>query len=91
MVKWDKDDLDAVGILKVDVLALGMLSCLRRAFDLLKDRYDARDDDGARHRLLATVPKERPEVYRMICRADTLGVFQIEVASANVHAAAIET
>jgi error-prone DNA polymerase len=78
MVEWDKDDLDAVGILKVDVLALGMLSCLRRAFDLLKDRYDARDDDGTPIVSLATVPKERPEVYRMICRADTLGVFQIE-------------
>ena len=44
MVEWDKDDLDAVGILKVDVLALGMLSCLRRAFDLLNGHYDARDD-----------------------------------------------
>ena len=78
MVEWDKDDLDAVGILKVDVLALGMLSCLRRAFDLLKDHYDARDDDGVPIVDFATIPKERPEVYDMICRADTLGVFQIE-------------
>ena len=78
MVEWDKDDLDAVGILKVDVLALGMLSCLRRAFDLLADHYGARDDDGVPIVDLATIPKERPQVYDMICRADTLGVFQIE-------------
>ncbi|MDQ2634277.1 MAG: error-prone DNA polymerase [Pseudomonadota bacterium] len=78
MVEWDKDDLDAVGILKVDILALGMLSCLRRAFDLLKDHYDARNDDGASIVDFSTMPKERPEVYDMICRADTIGVFQIE-------------
>ena len=78
MVEWDKDDLDAVGILKVDVLALGMLSCLRRAFDLLQGHYDVRDDDGQPSARLATMPKERSAVYDMICRADTLGVFQIE-------------
>ncbi len=78
MIEWDKDDLDAVRILKVDVLALGMLSCLKRAFDLLKHHYDARADDGALIADLATIPKERSEVYDMICRADTLGVFQIE-------------
>jgi error-prone DNA polymerase len=77
MVEWDKDDLDAVGILKVDILALGMLSCLRRAFDLLQGHYDARND-GASIVDFSTMPKERPEVYDMICRADTLGVFQIE-------------
>jgi error-prone DNA polymerase len=77
MVEWDKDDLDAVGILKVDILALGMLSCLRRAFGLLEDHYKVRDDHG-RSLTLATMPKERAPVYDMICRADTIGVFQIE-------------
>ena len=76
MVEWDKDDLDAVGLIKVDVLALGMLSCLRRAFDLLEATLPA---SLARRRLkLATIPAEEKEVYDMICRADTLGVFQIE-------------
>jgi error-prone DNA polymerase len=77
MVEWDKDDLDAVKILKVDVLALGMLSCLRRAFHLLEAHYPARDPYG-RPLVLATIPAEDPHVYDMICRADTLGVFQIE-------------
>ncbi|MFI0846735.1 error-prone DNA polymerase [Mesorhizobium sp. IMUNJ 23232] len=77
MVEWDKDDLDAVGILKVDVLALGMLTCLRRAFTLLEDHYHLRDEYG-RLLTLATMPKEDQRVYDMICRADTLGVFQIE-------------
>ena len=77
MVEWDKDDLDSVKILKVDVLALGMLSCLRRALDLLESHYDVRDEHG-RSVELATIPREDPRVYDMICRADTLGVFQIE-------------
>lgn len=78
MVEWDKDDLDAVGLIKVDVLALGMLSCLRRALHLLRDHYDARNDDGEPITGLPTIPKEERQVYDMICRADTLGVFQIE-------------
>ncbi|MET3790964.1 error-prone DNA polymerase [Aquamicrobium terrae] len=77
MVEWDKDDLDAVGILKVDVLALGMLTCLKRAFNLLEDHYRVRDSHG-RPITLATMRKEDPRVYDMICRADTLGVFQVE-------------
>ena len=77
MVEWDKDDLDAVGILKVDILALGMLSCLRRAFGLLEDHYRVRDKYGRRP-TLATIPQEDGNVYDMICRADTIGVFQIE-------------
>ncbi|RWO21667.1 MAG: DNA polymerase III subunit alpha [Mesorhizobium sp.] len=78
MVEWDKDDLDAVKILKVDVLALGMLTCLQRAFTLLEDHYpDARDDFG-RPYVLATLPAEDKHVYDMICHADTIGVFQIE-------------
>jgi error-prone DNA polymerase len=70
-VEWDKDDLDALGILKIDVLALGMLTCIAKAFHLLADHYD-------RPLTLATIPPEDPSVYDMICRADTVGVFQIE-------------
>lgn len=70
-IEWDKDDIDALHILKVDVLALGMLTCIRKAFDLIDARY------GKRY-TLASVPKEVPEVYDMICKADTIGVFQIE-------------
>lgn len=78
MVEWDKDDLDAVKILKVDVLALGMLTCLKRAFTLLTDHYpDARDEYG-RPYVLGSLPPENKHVYDMIGRADTLGVFQIE-------------
>ena len=71
MVEWDKDDLDTVGLIKVDVLALGMLSCLKRAFDLLEKHYDW-------PLTLETMPKEDGHVYDMICRADTIGVFQVE-------------
>jgi error-prone DNA polymerase len=71
MVEWDKDDLDALKILKVDILALGMLTCLRKCLALLEEHYD-------RPLTLATIPAEDPRVYDMICRADTLGVFQIE-------------
>lgn len=70
-VEWDKDDLDALKILKVDVLALGMLTCIRRAFDLMTQHYD-------RHLTLASVPSEDERTYKMTHRADTLGVFQIE-------------
>ena len=71
VIEWDKDDLDALGILKIDVLALGMLTCVRKGFDLLRQHY-GRDFD------LATVPAEEPAVYDMLCRADSLGVFQVE-------------
>ena len=71
IIEWDKDDLDALGMLKIDVLALGMLTCLKKAFDLLESHYGETLD-------LATVPKEERQVYDMICRADTIGVFQIE-------------
>ncbi|WP_262693619.1 error-prone DNA polymerase [Kordiimonas aquimaris] len=70
-VEWDKDDLDALGILKVDVLALGMLSAIRKAFTLIKQHYGKPYE-------LATVPIEDSGVYDMICKADTIGVFQIE-------------
>jgi error-prone DNA polymerase len=71
MVQWDKDDLDAVGVLKVDCLALGMLTAIRKCFDLVNEHY-------GRKLTLATVPPEDPAVYEMISRADTIGVFQIE-------------
>jgi error-prone DNA polymerase len=77
MVEWDKDDLDNVGLLKVDILALGMLSCLRRCFDLLTTDYGVHDDYG-RPYTLATLPSEQKPVYDMISRADTIGVFQVE-------------
>ncbi|MBW8908262.1 MAG: error-prone DNA polymerase [Mesorhizobium sp.] len=78
MVEWDKDDLDAVKILKVDVLALGMLTCLKRAFNLLTHHYPKARDQFGRPYVLATLPEEDDDVYAMIQRADTLGVFQIE-------------
>ncbi|MER8446685.1 error-prone DNA polymerase [Mesorhizobium sp. M1066] len=78
MVEWDKDDLDAVKILKVDVLALGMLTCLQRAFTLLTEHYPKARDPYGQPYVLATLPPEDKQVYKMICRADTLGVFQIE-------------
>ena len=71
VIQWDKDDLDALGLLKVDVLALGMLSAIRRAFDLVAQRRG--------HAFgMADVPAEDAAVYKMIQRADTVGVFQIE-------------
>ena len=71
MVEWDKDDLDALGLLKVDVLALGMLTALSKGFKLLDKHYGER-------LTLATIPSEEACVYAMIQRADTIGVFQIE-------------
>src|SRR5690606_28862888 len=71
VIQWDKDDLDRVGLLKVDVLALGMLSALRRCFGLI-ERY------RGKQWTLATLPKEDPATYAMISRADTIGAFQIE-------------
>src|SRR5690606_22323127 len=70
-IEWDKDDIDALGFMKVDVLALGMLTCIRKGFDLAKRHY-------GRDLTLANVPQDDPRVYDMICHADTLGVFQIE-------------
>ncbi|MCF2489438.1 error-prone DNA polymerase [Dyadobacter sp. CY347] len=70
-IEWNKDDIDTLGFLKIDVLALGMLTCIRKAFDLAKKHYD-------KDYTLATIPADDSEVYDMICRADTIGVFQIE-------------
>jgi error-prone DNA polymerase len=71
VIEWDKDDLDALGLLKVDVLGLGMLTCIRKAFAFLKEHY-------ARDISLGTVPRDDPAVYDMLCRADSIGVFQVE-------------
>ena len=70
-VEWDKDDLDALGLLKIDVLGLGMLTCIRKAFELLEKHYGLKHD-------LASIPQGDARVYDMICAADTYGVFQIE-------------
>ena len=70
-VEWNKDDLEDLGILKIDVLGLGMLTMIRKAFDLVLRHYGIK-------LTLANVPQDDPEVYDMICRADTIGVFQIE-------------
>jgi error-prone DNA polymerase len=80
VIEWDKDDLDALGLLKVDVLALGMLTAIRRAFHLVNEfgGSSAAAAAGAFELELASVPSEDSAVYDMICRADTTGVFQIE-------------
>lgn len=70
-IEWNKDDIDALGFMKIDVLALGMLTCIRKAFDLAKENYGL-------NLTLANIPQDDPAVYEMICRADTIGVFQIE-------------
>ncbi|GAP25526.1 DNA polymerase III alpha subunit [Gluconobacter frateurii NBRC 101659] len=71
IIVWDKDDIDVLRFMKVDVLGLGMLGCLRRGFELLHTVYQTRMD-------LASIPAEDPQTYRMIQQADTLGTFQIE-------------
>ncbi|WP_321334376.1 error-prone DNA polymerase [Breoghania sp.] len=71
VIEWDKDDLDALGIMKIDILALGMLSAISKALEMLQRHY----------RLpltIATIPAEVPAVYDMLCRADSVGVFQVE-------------
>jgi error-prone DNA polymerase len=72
-IEWDKDDIDALGLMKVDILALGMLSALRKSFAMIPPRAD-----GTRLTDIAQVPQEVPQVYDMLCRADSVGVFQVE-------------
>ncbi len=71
VIEWDKDDIDTLGILKVDILGLGMLTCIRKAFDFLETHEGTRLS-------LATVPPEDPATYDMLCLADAVGVFQVE-------------
>src|SRR5699024_2919633 len=70
-IEWNKDDIEALGFMKVDVLALGMLTCIRKAFELAKQHYDL-------DLTLANIPQDDPKVYEMTSHADTIGVFQIE-------------
>ena len=70
-IEWNKDDIEALGFLKIDVLALGMLTCIRKAFDLAKQHYGL-------ELTLANIPQDDPRVYDMVSHADTIGVFQIE-------------
>ncbi len=70
-IEWDKDDIDELKLMKVDVLALGMLTCIRKAFDLIATQFGTRYD-------LQTVPGDGPEVYKMLCLGDSIGVFQVE-------------
>ncbi|HEX5171780.1 MAG TPA: error-prone DNA polymerase [Cyclobacteriaceae bacterium] len=70
-IEWNKDDIDALGFLKIDVLALGMLTCIRKAFELAKKHYNL-------NLTLANIPQDDPAVYEMVSHADTIGVFQIE-------------
>ncbi len=71
VISWDKDDIDALGILKVDILSLGMLTCIRKSFDMIQQYFG---DDYT----LANLPAEDSKVYDMLCRADSIGVFQVE-------------
>ena len=71
IIEWDKDDIDALGLLKVDILALGMLTAIRKAFAMLEDHRGLR-------LTLANISPEDPKVYDMLCRADAIGVFQVE-------------
>jgi error-prone DNA polymerase len=70
-IEWDKDDIDALGLMKVDVLALGMLTCIRKSFDLLSAQ-------GLGDYTLQTVPTECPQVYKMLRTGDSIGTFQVE-------------
>ena len=70
-IEWNKDDIEALGFMKVDVLALGMLTCIRKAFDLAKQHHGL-------NLTLANIPQDDPDVYEMVLHADTIGVFQIE-------------
>ncbi|MFK7745678.1 MAG: error-prone DNA polymerase [Roseobacter sp.] len=71
VICWDKDDIETLGILKVDVLSLGMLTCIRKAFDLMQMHHNV-------SHTLASLPPEDPKVYDMLCEADSIGVFQVE-------------
>jgi error-prone DNA polymerase len=70
-IEWDKDDIDALGLMKVDVLALGMLTCIRKSFDLMRLH-------GLGDYVLESVPPEDPAVYDMLCQGDSIGTFQVE-------------
>ena len=70
-IEWDKDDIDALGLMKVDILALGMLTCIRKAFALIETHL-------GKQYCLQSVPDDAPDVYDMLCKGDSIGVFQVE-------------
>jgi error-prone DNA polymerase len=70
-IEWDKDDIDALGLMKVDVLALGMLTCIRKVFAMIETHL-------GKQYCLQSVPDDAPDVYDMLCRGDSIGVFQVE-------------
>ncbi|MCB0323213.1 MAG: error-prone DNA polymerase [Bdellovibrionales bacterium] len=78
VIEWDKDDIEALGMLKIDILALGMLTMIRKAFALINERLPEEAQLPEQMLMLHTIPPEDPRVYDMICKADTIGVFQIE-------------
>ncbi len=71
-IEWDKDDIDELGLMKVDVLALGMLTAIKRAMVMIEEDHGVVFDD------MADIPEDDPDVYEMLCRADSVGVFQVE-------------
>src|SRR5262249_4041935 len=71
-IEWDKDDIDVLGLMKVDVLALGMLTCIARALDFLEHKHGLRVPD------IALIPQDDPEVYDTLSPGDSVGVFQVE-------------
>ncbi len=71
VIQWDKEDIEALGLLKVDILALGMLSAIRKSFALIKQHHNTPVD-------MSTIPQEDPKTYNMLCQADSIGVFQVE-------------
>jgi error-prone DNA polymerase len=72
VIEWNKDDIEALGLLKVDLLGLGMLSCIRRSFELLQPHY------GIAFKTCSDIPAEETPIYDMLSRADSIGVFQVE-------------
>jgi error-prone DNA polymerase len=75
IIEWDKDDIEELGMLKIDILALGMLTCIRKALMLVNQTRERKQQELVQYH---TIPREDPAVYDMICKADTIGVFQIE-------------
>ena len=77
-IEWDKDDIDALGLMKVDVLALGMLTCIRKAFDMINDLQLQPAALAGDALTLHNIPHEDPATYDMLCEGDSIGVFQVE-------------
>jgi len=78
MIAWDKDDIEALGMLKIDVLGLGMLTCIRKALEMVNSSNESNKKWNHEELLIHNIPPEDPAVYDMLCAADTVGVFQVE-------------